>query len=198
MTRKQSHHIIIHPSLLFIGIYLLCILFFSCQSQKNRSPSRDNFDFPKDWMGNWKGEIQIYDHSGLKQSLHMGLNIHPTDTANVYTWIIQYGEDTINGKRDYLLRTINDTLGHYQIDERNSILIDAYHIDDRLLSEFEVLGNEIHSSYRLEEDKMIFEITVSQKSNVKSSGDSVVKGDSIPEVLSFPITGLQKAVLEKD
>ena len=85
------------------------------------SVSSQKDSFPISWFGRWKGNLEIYNAKGLKQTVPMMLIMDKTDTAGIYKWHIQYGEDTAKGLRPYLLRTIDVTKGLYVCDELNSI-----------------------------------------------------------------------------
>ena len=74
------------------------------------------------FLGCWEGTL-YWHQPGKKapQTVKMQLIIQPTDTANVYTWQIIYG-DKNQDNRPYLLRPVDTAKGHWQVDERNGIL----------------------------------------------------------------------------
>jgi hypothetical protein len=71
-------------------------------------------------------------------------------------------------------------------------------LENKLISHFEVMGNQLTSIYERQEEKMVFEIIVNKSvpslvsGNIKSEGQ-----EDIPEVKSYPIIGYQKAVLSR-
>lgn len=154
-------------------------------------------NFPDDWMGYWVGDLKIYKENQLDRTLPMALDHAYTDTVGHYHWAIIYGPDSISGRRDYFLNTIDAEKGHYQVDERNSIILDSYLFDNRMMSSFEVGNSNIQTTYTLEGDKLIFEISAFQTNPIAITGDQVIKGDSIPEVKSYHITTFHRAVLSK-
>lgn len=154
--------------------------------------------FPDEWLGVWEGTLHIYNHQNVLQSIPMSLENLRTDSADIFQWVIIYGEDKIKGKRDYILKTKDKSKGHYVVDEKNGILLDAYLLENKLISHFEVMGNQLTSIYERQEDKMIFEIIVNKSVPATVSGNIKAEGqEDIPEVKSFPIIGYQKAILTK-
>jgi hypothetical protein len=108
------------------------------------------------------------------------------------TYIFNGNEDV----RDYQLKVVDASKGHYIVDERNSILIDAYYRNGVLTSFFEVEKSFIISEYSKIGEEIHFDI-ISAKDSPNLSGDQQVNGETIPEVSSFPVNGRQKAVLIK-
>jgi len=188
-------------------IFLFSVLvFISCFSKKNITPSDQStdfqsskapFTFPDDWLGYWEGELTINNTTGTLQKIPMALDQALTDSSGVYTWAIIYGEDTIKGRRDYLLRTVDATKGHYITDERNGILLDAYLIDNELISVFEVMGNQLITKNKREKDNLIFEILMYKSTVANITGDTIINNDTIPPVSSYIPVVTQKAVLSK-
>ena len=154
-------------------------------------------NFPDDWLGFWEGELHIYNEIGLKQSLPMALDNSTTNITGQYTWAIIYGSDSIAGRRDYLLKEVDKSNGHYIVDEKNGILLDAYLIDNELISVFEVMGNSLTSTYKREGNNMIFEIMMYKSQHVSITGDTIIGTDTIPPVKSYKPIVTQKAILTK-
>ena len=194
-------------------LYISCltILLLSC-SQRSIKPNYSkgevirttldtlpstNYDFPNDWLGNWAGNLEIYNSQGLKQTIPMSLELSTTDTAGVYTWAIIYGQDSTAQKRDYQLIEIDSSKGHYLIDEKNGIFLDAYHIHDELSSIFKVMDNILLTSYKIENDELLFSVKVFPSKEVRISGDTLIGNQEIPQVTSFQLTVNQIARLQK-
>ncbi len=155
------------------------------------------YTFPDDWLGYWKGNIRIFDTNGLKQELPIALDNSLTENPGEYTWAIIYGSDTIKGRRDYILKTVDAKNGHFVTDEKNGILIDSYVIDNELVSAFEVSNNTITSTYKLDGEDMLFEILMYSSKNPKITGDTIIAGENIPPVKSYGIKVVQKARLKR-
>jgi hypothetical protein len=149
--------------------------------------------FPTDWLGDWKGELKIWNNGGLVRSIPMELQISATDSAGLWNWGIVYLQDGKPDNRPYLLRAVDTKNGLYQVDELNGILLDSYLLGNVFFTRFSVMESLLLSSYRLEGDKLVFEL-ISGKTDQPSLSGGV---DDIPEVGSYPIVVLQRAILEK-
>lgn len=159
------------------------------------SPDRD---FPEDWLGYWQGDLEIYSGEGLRQKVPMALDLRPVaGDSSRYHWAIIYGADTVAGRRDYFLQTIDAAQGHYQIDEGNSILLDAYQLGHSLVSAFEVQGNALTTTYRLEGDALLFEVLMYKAKEGRSTGGGMIDSTAVPEVMTYPFGVRQVAVLRQ-
>ncbi len=162
------------------------------------STAQDSLSFPNSWAGNWTGELEIYNASGLIQKIFMGLNIQPTDSAGVFTWEVTYGEGEEKQVRPYSLKTIDAQRGHYATDEHNSIILDSYWVAGKLIEVFSVEGSLlITTTQQLDENTLLWEIIVSSDNPVASTGNTEIDGEKIPEVKSFPVPALQRALLTR-
>jgi len=153
--------------------------------------------FPNNWLGFWEGDLNIYNEMGLKQTLPMSLDHSISDVSGTYNWAIIYGSDSIAGRRDYVLKEVDKSKGHYIVDEKNGILLDAYLIDNELISVFDVMGNSLISTYKIEGNNMIFEIMMYKSQHLNITGDTIIGTDTIPPVKSYKPFVRQKAVLTK-
>jgi len=115
--------------------FCFCFYSFTCFGQK---VAINTENFPGSWVGNWSGELEIFDKEGLKQSLNMELLIHPKDSSGKYDWTIIYGEDREKGKRGYELHPKDPENGVWIIDERNGILLECYLLNNKLFSSYNV------------------------------------------------------------
>lgn len=174
---------------------LRCVFLIIFCTFVNIAHAQSNAPILKDFLGKWEGTLNIYKQQNIVQSLPMRFQCQPTDTAHVYTWYITYGKDTIQGLRPYSIREKDGVNGQFIIDEHNGILLDAFLMDDRLISRFEVGDSQLTASYQVNGDTMIFEIIVNGKIPMAITG----KNDDaqIPEVLSYKISGFQRAVLKR-
>jgi len=180
---------------LFSLIFLLFIISCSRTHSVDLTPlvKENKAQFPADWIGNWEGILDIFNAAGKAKSIKMRMEIQKTDTLGTYAWTIIYGED----KRSYYLHEIDATKGIYQMDEKNSILLNSYLLNDRLVSTYEVMGNNITTSYRLVNDQLIFEVYASSTRESLNTGGTVIDDAEIPVVKSYLSTGYQKATLRK-
>jgi len=155
------------------------------------------YSFPDDWLGHWSGDLKIYGTDGIKQTVPMSLDLSETDSTGIYTWAIIYGSDSTAQRRDYELREVDHSKGHYLIDEKNGIFLDAFHIHNELSSIFAVMGNTLLTSYKIEEEEMIFSVKVFASEAIRITGDTLIDNQEIPKVSSFKHTVNQVARLKK-
>lgn len=153
-------------------------------------------NFPKSWEGSYKGKLQIYTLDSIAMQVEMKLEIAQTTNDTLFQWKMTYIFNGNEDVRDYQLKVVDASKGHYIVDERNSIMIDAYYKNGVLTSFFEVEKSFIISEYSKIGEEIHFDI-ISAKDSPNLSGDQQVNGETIPEVSSFPVNGRQKAVLIK-
>ncbi|MEM9991458.1 MAG: hypothetical protein AAF738_06805, partial [Bacteroidota bacterium] len=173
------------------------IVFFSFLLMSVLNAQSDTLDFPADWVGEWKGALHIYTGAGLQQTVDMELHILPIDTSTAYTWTIIYGEDKVAGQRPYQLKTVDAQKGHYRVDEQNSILLDAYLLGGKLFERFSVMGNLLLATTEVRDETMYYEIVSGTETSIQTTGDTVVKGDTIPPVAAFSLKVRQCATLKR-
>jgi hypothetical protein len=176
----------------------MLILFFACTAKKPLVV-HETTNFPASWSGNWLGTLNIYSVKGLSQTVPMEIEIAKIDTSeNRYVCALIYGEDKIKGRRNYELVIKDPSKGLYVNDEKNTIAMESYLIDNKLYCYFLVMGNFLTSTMEKKDaDTMLFEITSGSDTPVSKTGNQIFKGDTIPEVKTFPIRVVQKAVLKK-
>ncbi|HMR42825.1 MAG TPA: hypothetical protein PKC40_03290 [Saprospiraceae bacterium] len=126
----------------------------------------------------------------------MELHIQPLDSLT-YTWTIIYKADTIRDERKYFLKIKDASKGRYEIDEENSIILDAYLLGGVLYEQFEVLGSTILTRTEKQGENLVFEILAGKAEPANTTGGVTHEGEEIPVVKSFPLTNYQKAVLKK-
>jgi hypothetical protein len=149
--------------------------------------------FPQNFIGHWQGNLLWYQAGkGDPQKVKMQLIIRPTDTANVYTWQIIYGEKG-EDNRPYLLKPVDAAKGHWQVDERNGIILDQYFIGNRFTSAFTVQSTTIVDSYWREGDNLVAEFYGLTAKPVATTGAGT---DESPRVDSYGTKSYQRAVLK--
>ena len=124
----------------------------------------------------------------------MELHVAPVEGEASWTWTIVYGEGERRQVRPYVLRPVDATTGHWVVDERNGILIDAYLSGDTLLSRFEVMGNVIDVQYRMRDGGLDTVLATYGKTAARSSGGE----GRIPKVEAFGLRSVQSGRLTKD
>ncbi|MEN8125068.1 MAG: hypothetical protein ABFR32_08040 [Bacteroidota bacterium] len=169
------------------------IIFFSFNSNSFAQDS-----FPESWVGNYKGDLSIYSVDSVRMRLNMELKIAKTTNDSIFKWTIIYDFKGKKDSRAYELIVVDKLKGIYKIDEKNSIVIDAYlHNNKVFTSFFKVSESFIIATYTKEKESLIFEIIASKSNPVSITGNTKQGEEEIPEVETFPIDGRQKATLIK-
>jgi hypothetical protein len=175
------------PIIISLVLLLLSVTLFS---QTNLDDEREILN----WLGEWKGELNIESTSKSKQVVPMKIKHFKTDTIGTYGWFLIYGEDEKNGKRAYFLKEKDPSNGHYLLDEKNGILLDTYLAGNKMISSYHVEGTLITSIYTLKPDgNMLFEIYFGNTDQVNTSGGN----EDIPIVKSYKVGGYQRAELKR-
>ena len=164
---------------------IVVVLSFHSQAQTTSA-------FPASFIGHWKGQLNWQRGGAAKQTFAMQLIIQPV-TDSTYTWQIIYG-DQKQDNRPYILKPVNPALGHWQVDERNGIILDSYVFEQSLTGAFTVQGNTIVDKYTVHGDSMdvaFFSIQLDKKTR---SGSGT---EESPAVDSYRVGSLQWGTLIK-
>jgi hypothetical protein len=154
--------------------------------------------FPKSWIGKYKGNLEIYAVDSIAMRLKMELDIQSTSIDSVYNWTITYDFKGQKDIRSYQLIIVNAEKGIYQIDEKNSIIIDAFYRKNIFTSFFEVMNSFIIATYtKSKENTIIFEIISAKANAISTTGGEKINDEEIPEVKSYQMNGRQRAILYK-
>jgi hypothetical protein len=160
---------------------------FACLAQNEPG------NFPKSWLGKWKGTLEWYQGPAKRQSVDMELHILSTDSADQYSWRLIYGKQQTDN-RPYILKPFDKSKGHWLIDERNSIVLDQFIIGDHFCGSFTVEGNTILNTYALSGDSLIVEFYNAQEKAIAVTGG---RDSTIPKIKSYGIRSYQHAVLKR-
>lgn len=170
------------------SVVFLCCFFFSSLISVGQT------SFPKDFIGHWVGTLSWYQvGKNSPQAVTMQLIIKPADSVNTYTWQLIYG-DKGEDNRPYLLKPVDTTKGHWQIDERNGIILDQYFIGNRFTSAFTVQITTILNSYWREGKNLVAEFYGLTAKPVNTTGKGT---EDSPKVDSYGTKSYQRAVLRK-
>lgn len=166
-------------------IFFTCLLFIvqlSIGQEKATS-------FPENALGVYKGTLYINSPKG-KQEVAMEFHMQATDSLHRFDYKLVY-----NGQpRNYTLVVKDKEKGIYEVDENNGIILPSTYANNTLFSFFEVQGSLLSSRMNFSKDQLEFEILfTATKNKVKTGGIS----KEIPEVIGYPISVVQKAVLKK-
>lgn len=177
--------------------WMVFLLLFSFQALAQSNSTLPVF--PRDWLGSWIGELEIYQGQTIVQKVKMKVENTMTDSLDVFIWALIYGDDMVQGRRDYRLKPRDKSKGLWYTDEQNSIQLEGKVVANTYISVFEVSGNILTSKMTmLDHDVMEFEILVFRKDQYQQSGGTVHEGEEIPIVYSYPVTGYQRALLTKE
>lgn len=168
---------------------LLCTTAY-CHAQEART-------FPASWTGVWAGDLLIHNAKGIAQSVPMEVTIRPVSGSASYDWITVYNKDTLAGKRPYTLLVKDAEAGHYAIDENNNIILDAYLLGGKLFNSFEVQGQLLVCTYEMQGENLVFEVIAGPSAPISTTGGGEAGEEKIPEVKSFKVTVMQRAVLKR-
>jgi len=174
-------------------ILTCALLLFSLVTIKANYLQSDSSKVEK-WLGEFEGTLYMYSSTKEVSSIPMKIRNFQTDTAGTYGWYLIYGEDEASGTRPYYLKTIDPSIGHYVVDEKNSIVLDTYMIGDKLISDFQVEGSTITSIYSWKDkDTLTFEIIAGKSDRPSSSGNI----NDIPLVVNYQVAGYHFAELHR-
>jgi len=169
-------------------MYLLIVSITPIFSQEN-SP----INFPDDFFGIYTGTLEISNKNG-NQTYPMEFHLQPTDSIGKYEYKLVYGAGDQRQERPYNLIAKDTTSGSYIVDENNGIILHDKVIDNRMYALFEVGGSLLTTFITFEKDHMIFEIVAT---NTADKQLSYANNEEKTEVISYPITTVQRAVLQK-
>ncbi len=150
--------------------------------------------FPASWTGHWKGAARAAIRGAPDRTFTMELVVAPVPDKDAYTWTIVYAEGERRQVRAYEIAPVDAAAGHFRIDEKNSILIDAYYLEGAVHSRFEVQNSSIDVRYVMRDGGIDVSLTTYAKTPaVTTSGG---KG-RIPPVRSYGLKAVQTARLVK-
>lgn len=139
--------------------------------------------FPSSWEGSWSGPMTVWSPDGGSSQTSMSLRV-----GSDGEWTLQYEGQP---PRPYRLVPVDPGKGHYLVDERNGIQIDAYLRGDTLYSQFDVQDSRVTALYRRTEEGLEVEMHTFGRAPGRSSGAGDVRVDA------FALRAAQKAVLTR-
>lgn len=180
--------------------FFLCLVitlcFLACKSTKKpvSVTLEKTYIFPIEWMGHYKGELNIFKNNDSLSTIQMELIIGSPNTEGYYPWTLIYNDKDV---RQYGLEAINPERGHYRIDEFNSIKLDAYINDGHFVSRFDVMGSDLLVDYFKTSMGIEISFYITQNQPISTTGEEIIGKDTIPKVHSYPVLVYQKAFLKK-
>ena len=171
--------------LFLFGVIMTCGTLWSQQDMPK---------FPDDFFGNYKGTLTINNSRG-EQQIPMEFHLQATDSTDQFTYTLVYGEGDARQERLYTLKTLDSKAGTYVVDENNGIILDDKVVANRMYSLFEVQGNLLTTFITFEKDQLLFEIVFASKENARTT---YAENEAKTEVISYPISTVQRAILKKE
>lgn len=145
--------------------------------------AQDNF--ADKCIGKWGGIMYIYGKGQLKDSVSVELDVQKLVDLDIWTWKTSYLSKTMPMVKDYKLKLIDKLTQTYSTDENNGIELMDYYFNNKLYSVFETHGVMLTSSYELNGDQLIFEV---------SSGKKITEDK---EVTNYSVLNLQRVVFKR-
>jgi hypothetical protein len=144
---------------------------------------------PANWHGRWTGTLTITSAGGEGKETPMEMVIEPLKDSKSYRWRIVYGKGPA---RDYEL-VPQEKVGHFVIDEKNGLLIDAWLVGSTVHSQFQVGDSLIPVRYELAGDTLRFSLTVA---STKDPRTTTVTGGKF-EAKAFKLEAVHVAELKR-
>ena len=138
-------------------------------------------NIPSKYYGEYKGNLEIFS-GGNKHTLEMEFKLRPTQDPESLDYILIYHSPDQKNIREYVLK-YKDSLGNYDLDEQNGIVIPTKFVNNSLHSFFEVQNHLLKSSIRFFDNHTEFEIVMA---NTKTIDTTKATKEDI-EVLSYPV-----------
>lgn len=151
-------------------------------------PPAKPVSFPYGWEGAYAGELEIMGTEDVAMRAAMSLTIRSTPAPDRWSWVIQYEGQPA---REYEIVVVDSAIGHYRIDEGNSVTIDGRLMGDTFLSPFGMESTLLSAKYQRVPEGIKFEI-------VTTSLDPLPPLSTEPNaqtVASYPVQGYQRALL---
>lgn len=175
---------------LFVSLAVAALLTTSSFVRAEQHAERDAF--PASWQGHWVGPCVATTRAGKKTDFTMELRIEPVPESERWTWEIVYAAEQ-RQVRPYELVPVDGEPGRYVIDEKNSILIDAYFLNDVVHSRFWVSEAVIDVQYEKRGDRIAATLVTYGAKPVRVSGGE----DRVPPVASYGLRAVQRAVMTR-
>ena len=159
----------------------ILIVLFSCCVLKIHA--QDNF--ANKCIGKWEGMMYIYGKGQLRDSVPVELLVQKTNQDTVWKWKTSYLSKTMPAVKDYNLILKDSKSQTYATDEGDGIQLMDYQFNNKLYSVFETHGVMLTSSYELQGNQLIFEVSSGKKFEDKK------------EVTNYSVLNLQRVVFKK-
>lgn len=135
--------------------------------------------------GKWKGTMYIYGKGQIRDSVPVELFVQKTSLPHTWVWKTNYLSNKYPMEKNYKLVLKDTTSQTYLIDEGDGVELWSYYFNNKLYSVFETHDVMLTSSYELQGDLLIFEVTSGKKIEDRR------------EVTSYGVLSLQRVVFKR-
>lgn len=126
-----------------------------------------SFQFPEDYLGEWKGTLLIYGSKGIQDSVSVTIIWAKTEIQDSFSYTLQYEKNGNIDKRPYSLIRNKENAQKYIVDEHNGILLDMQLLANKAISVFMVDKTEIFFVYTLLKEEVVLEVMSFRHSNIE-------------------------------
>ncbi len=155
-----------------------------CIGLGTQSNAQNNF--PEKCEGIWEGMMMIYSQGKLRDSVKVQLSVVGTSDLNTWDWKTEYLSERMPMVKDYKLRLVDAVKQEYVIDEGEGLELNSYLFGDKLYSIFETSGFLLTSTYELNGDNLVFEVT---------SGK--ILDQEVKDVANYSVSNTQRVVFNR-
>jgi hypothetical protein len=136
-------------------------------------------------LGKWEGIMHIYAKGQLRDSVPVQLLVQKSTIPNTWIWKTSYLSKSNPMDKDYKLVLKDTATQAYITDEGDGIELRDYCFNNKLYSVFDTHEVLLTSSYELQGDQLIFEVTSGKKLDVNK------------EVNNYTVLNVQRVVFKK-
>lgn len=147
---------------------LVLFLFLLLGSQTLSAQKEIINEFPKSYLGKWKGSLEIMDVKGqLINEVEMQFSLIPLEEYK-WTWLMEYPKHEPKIEKNYLLIQDNNYSHNFFIDENNGIILNQFWTGNRLTGSYHLDGKIYETTLYIKGETLYFEIVI-MKLPVQSS-----------------------------
>ncbi len=150
-----------------------------------------------DWQGLWAGTCRTSRPGGPVQEFKTSLNIRPLSAdSRRYSWTLTYG--AVGGRerqvRSYEIVAVDPSRGHYLIDEKNGLKLDAYMVANQIFMPFAIGRVLITAKYVRMNQGIVMELP---SFPVQPSRQTCLHANPATCARSFALSSLQLCFLRR-
>ena len=136
--------------------------------------------------GKWKGTMYMYGKGQIRDSVPVELFVQKTSLPHTWVWKTNYLSNKNPMEKNYKLELKDTASQTYLIDEGDGIELWSYYFNNKPYSVFETHDVMLTSSYELQGNELIFEVTSGKKIEDRK------------EVTNYSVLSLQRVVFKRE